>query len=1285
MDPARGKVADIMQYRASRLLRWWLAPVIIVALVIAAVELMSWNFLKPIISERVEKATGHSVAIHGDVEISLFPLPQLLLNELVLDNPEWAASPHMLEARRVSVSPSLSDLLQGEVVLEDIGFFGSTLNLEQRADAPGSWVFGDEQAHRQAQTDGDTASPLAIRNLSLSDSQVRYWAAEAETPLEVSVSSLQMQANDETLHTQATLTYQQRRFELEADTDPIAAFIGDAQAFGGEFSLSSSESLLTSTFAFSQAPSLARLQANMELSLDNVAEWSQWLGLPQVRLDSLEIAASMERQGSEWRLHDIDAAVADSQLTGELAMDIANKTLRLDGWLHSSQIVVAALPKFEQQTGLPMPALPDLRGEIVLSVGRLRFEQALLKNIQAKVQLAEHSVALSPLTFDMADGDIEAEVNVTSSPERVAAEAQVALQNLDMAELNSALPSGDTLNADLTLELQSLEQRPTFEFNTLIDHLLIKKARLAYRDAEAGSDLEAILETTDEGESSALLLNVSGSFRDKPLALQVRGGPLSNLVALENGSLKQDYPFEAEVRSNGVFAQADTTLASLLAPQTFEAEVVLNADSGQALEAWIGPVLPLLPEFRLAGRLSRDHEQWSATGLEGEIGSTNVSGNVDVLSTERPVVEIDLKAGRVDLAQLISATTQESDEEVQSDFLLAPLRRFDGQLALRADSLVLPDGTVLQGLVLSASLDAGRLDVDPLRFGLADGSITGRLVLDATGQMASGRLDAVIDDMALAGLVDTFTPVEDRLGRLSADLHLEMRDTLSIDSRNDLLLPFIGRMRLEPSTLRFEAPEADTELTLRLATRDGETGGRRFYLEGEGRYDGHPATLSLVGDSLLDARDLDRPYAVNLEAEVVGSRIALQGPLVRPLAVQGQNLEFTLEGPNPQRLSRLLGVALPNLPPYSVSGNLELNEQRWKLDNMKGEIGGSDLDGWLSLETRPSPPRLTGELRSDSLDIADLGVIFGATQESEDRFILPDAPFVGEGWHTVTADVSYRGESVRAGNVPLSNVDIDFRLEDGHGRFDPVSFGIGEGNIDLVLDLDAGSWPPVGTMQVEIRRVDLNDVLRHWNLANESAGIAGGRGKFWVEGRSVAQLLASADGGMLLLMTGGRLDAVPVELAGLDAFQAIFSWLRGREPIPIDCVYADLQARSGVAKLDTFVVDTQDTTFTAGGEVDLNTERLDISIFAHPKDPSVFTGRAPFHLGGTFNDIELGVHSGGLGLGMRAGASAVLGALGGPIAALLPLLVVGTDPDMAYCEGLVSRSQEAIRDEGGGP
>ena len=40
----------------------------------------------------------------------------------------------------------------------------------------------------------------------------------------------------------------------------------------------------------------------------------------------------------------------------------------------------------------------------------------------------------------------------------------------------------------------------------------------------------------------------------------------------------------------------------------------------------------------------------------------------------------------------------------------------------------------------------------------------------------------------------------------------------------------------------------------------------------------------------------------------------------------------------------------------------------------------------------------------------------------------------------------------------------------------------------------------------------------------DSFGIIGGRMKFWVRGESVADFFASADGGLFLLMTEGRLD-----------------------------------------------------------------------------------------------------------------------------------------------------------------
>ncbi|NMT64810.1 AsmA family protein [Marinobacter orientalis] len=1166
-----------MSHGSSKKLRWWwLAPLLLMVLVAVTVWLMSWNMFKPLIIERVEQTTGRSVAIEGDVKVDFLPRPEISLHGIRIGNPQWATSPHMLEARRLSVSPSLIDLLTGKLVLDVVEMAGLTLHLEQRRDAPGNWVSGDTTERETVQSsasDEEPALPVIIRHFSLSDAQVRYRAPEADAPAELTIQSLQIQRNQAFLDTEATLTFRDRRFHLEARTDPLERLLDKTQPFGGEISVGSEGDRLTSTFTLPHPPSLKSLQAEAGLSVAATANWARWLDFPVVSLGALEFATHLERHGSEWQLNNIEVSALNSRITGELELETAGQAPLLNGSLH---------------------AISSIAG-----------------------------------------GRIETNAELTGNLDSFSSEAQVTFEGLDMDTLGIALPPGNTLDGDLDLTLSS-------------------------------------------GRSTPLRLAIKGTLRDRPLNVTIKGGPLPGLIALD-----EDYRFEAEASSGNLQARVDTRLASLLNPSTFAGDVALGASGALDMEAWVGPVLPSLPEFRLAGRLQRDSERWSATGLKGEIGGTSVAGSVEFHNVERTEVQADLEAGHIVLARLLP-----EGAGIEEDSLPDLLRGVNGQLALRADSLVLADGTTLQGLALSAGLKAGRLEVDPLRFGLADGSITGRLVLDVTGQTASGSLDAVFDDIALAGLVETFTPVEDRLGRFSGELHLEMRDTLPDDRRNDLWLPFIGRVTLEPSTLRFEAPQADTDLTLRLSTPEGENGVRRFHLDGTGRYDGHPASLSLVGDSLLHARYLDRPYAVDLEAEIVGSRIGLQGILLRPLALQGQNLKFTLEGPNPQRLTRLLGVALPQLPPYSLSGNLELNDQRWTFENMKGEIGGSDLDGWLSLDTQPRPPRLTGELRSASLDIADLGFIIGATQtarKNEDRFILPDTPFVGEGWQTLAADISYRGESVRAGNLPLSKVDIDFYLENGHGRFEPVSFGIGKGSIDLVFDLDAGSRLPVGTMQVEMRRVELSDVLRHWNLADDNMGIIGGRGKFWIEGRSVAELLASADGGLLLLMTGGSLDAVLVELAGLDALQAFLSWARRRDPVPIECAYADLQARSGVAKLDTLVIDTLDTTFTAGGEMDLNTERLDISVFAHPKDASVLAGSAPFHLGGTFDDIEPGVHGSGLELGVRAGIGAVLGALSGPIAALLPLLTTGTDPDLEYCKGLVSRSHEAIRSKEGGP
>ncbi len=211
-----------------------------------------------------------------------------------------------------------------------------------------------------------------------------------------------------------------------------------------------------------------------------------------------------------------------------------------------------------------------------------------------------------------------------------------------------------------------------------------------------------------------------------------------------------------------------------------------------------------------------------------------------------------------------------------------------------------------------------------------------------------------------------------------------------------------------------------------------------------------------------------------------------------------------------------------------------------------------------------------------------------------------------------------------------------------------------------------------------MRSVDLRDALRGWAPAGDTLGTVGARGKFWVEGVSVAEILGSSDGGLLMLMQGGRLDAILVELAGLDTLQVVTSFLGNRETVSIDCAYIDVKARAGLVTLETFVIDTDDTNFTGGGEIDLAEERVDITVLANPKDFSVGVARTPLQISGTFNDIGLSVDAGAVA--MRLGAAAALGVLATPIAGLIPLLDTASGEDSGYCQGLVRRSHDAIKE-----
>ncbi len=551
-----------------RALKWALAvffALLVVAILV--IELMSWNFLKGPITDRVEAMTGRDMEITGDISVGLLPRPNLEAGTMTLANPDWAQTPAMLSVGGIELALSITSLFRGELALDHVTITEPTLNLEGREGKPGNWALpamtkpGKEAGKETGESKGtvqDTSNssglPLAIQQLNIHDAKIRYFAPETERRQILSLASLTLGGNELSLKGEARIWSGGERLtlpvELTAATDPGFA-------------------------------------------------------------------------DSQWRLGDIQARAGAVRIDGNISVDTGSGPLSITGKLHSPSInvtdILAALPESQatdEPTTVFIPVLPELRGDVRLAVDQLILEPTTFNNVEAWLRPGEHELALETLSFEVGKGRGEAQARLVSNTEFVTAEARVELQQVQLQAFDRDAGPKTVVGAEFELGLNQMQQAPSLSLRTLLGHLNIDVARASYRaenpDTVAGSNLVLSLERA--GEPQTPVLSVTGRYQGKPLDMTIEGAPLPELA---EGIA--DYRLQAQAQSGELFAWADTQLGALLTPSTFAGNLVLQGDGGGGREDWTGATMPALPGYRLSGRLSRDGDLWSVTSLDGNI------------------------------------------------------------------------------------------------------------------------------------------------------------------------------------------------------------------------------------------------------------------------------------------------------------------------------------------------------------------------------------------------------------------------------------------------------------------------------------------------------------------------------------------------------------------------------------------------------------------------------------------------------------------------------------------
>ena len=502
------------------------------------------------------------------------------------------------------------------------------------------------------------------------------------------------------------------------------------------------------------------------------------------------------------------------------------------------------------------------------------------------------------------------------------------------------------------------------------------------------------------------------------------------------------------------------------------------------------------------------------------------------------------------------------------------------------------------------------------------------------------------------------------------------------------------RLWIDDGELRFLDPAANTDIDVHVdsAAAGKDQAAPPIVVEGGGRWQGSRFSVQGRAQSPLDLRDRDSPYRIDARAQAGATKAHARGTLLDPLRLRDFDLQLALSGQNFADLYPLLGIALPDSPPYRLDGHLTRDIARadgddvrttWRYDRFDGVVGDSDLAGSASVTTGGARPYLRADLVSKRLDFDDLAGFIGAAPKAGGKEtgnpelaaraarqaargrVLPDTPYALDKLRAMDADVRWKAHRINAPKLPLDDMDAHLLLENGLLQLKPLNFGVAGGDVRSDVRMDAREKTIRTDADIVARGLNLAPLLPEVKLAQDAVGKVGGKIKLSGRGNSIAQMLGSSNGDAALGMGRGRISNLLIEFAGLDIAEALKFMLRGDHEIPIRCAFGDFAVRDGVMTSRALAFDTTDTIIVGEGTISLKDETLHLKLRPRPKDRSLLVFRSPLIVEGSFKDPSF--HPDYARVGLRGAIALALGSIAPP-AALLATLELGPGED-AGCGG----------------
>ncbi len=384
------------------------------------------------LSALIARQTGRSFAITGDIHFAPSLVPTLAVEGVRLGNAAWSKRGDFIVIDRAEAQVALLPLLRGQLEIKRLLLSGAKISLETNEKGEGNWVLGEQKTNARGAAPSLPLA-LAIRQVRIEKSTLRYHAVKSETAQVLDVKSLQLDSASASspLAVDFSGTYRGLPFTLTGTVGSLDALRADRR---WPFDLDARiKTVKAAVHGEAEKPLAGEgVRAEVALSADSLAALGDLGGWKLPALSPVSISASIippeNKNNRGYSLPNVTIKLGHSDLAGHMRLDPAGARPLIEGEFTSTLIdLTEALPpppkerKNERMFSvdpLPFATLRGVDAKASLRAGALKTHKMVYDKVTAALVLTNGRLNLSPLAAVLAGGRVEGALSADATTAR---------------------------------------------------------------------------------------------------------------------------------------------------------------------------------------------------------------------------------------------------------------------------------------------------------------------------------------------------------------------------------------------------------------------------------------------------------------------------------------------------------------------------------------------------------------------------------------------------------------------------------------------------------------------------------------------------------------------------------------------------------------------------------------------------------------------------------------------------------------------------------------------------